>query len=65
MDRNIVICGNTFISLLNAIPSADDLKTDFLSTLIRRQHYYRDNEEYRTMQDMIQQSTTDIFVIEV
>ncbi|KNB41711.1 translation initiation factor EIF2b gamma subunit [Blastocystis sp. subtype 4] len=65
VDRNIVICGNTFISLLNAIPSADDLKTDFLSTLIRRQHYYRDNEEYRTMQDMIQQSTTDIFVIEV
>lgn len=57
-----MVCGNTFLSLLNVVQPADDLKTDFISTLIRRQHYYRDNEEYRAMQDAIQQSTEDIFV---
>ena len=44
-------CNTTFLNLLSVVKPADDLETEFIPALIRRQHYYRDFEEYRPMED--------------
>lgn len=52
-------CNPTFLSLLSVVKPADDLETEFIPALIRRQHYYRDFEEYRPMEEVMNAASRD------
>jgi hypothetical protein len=41
------------------VKPADDLETEFIPALIRRQHYYRDFEEYRPMEEVMNAAKKD------
>ena len=52
-------CNTTFPNLLSVVKPADDLETEFIPALIRRQHYYRDFEEYRPMEEVMNAAKKD------
>ncbi|KAK8793202.1 hypothetical protein WA588_005141 [Blastocystis sp. NMH] len=58
-DRNMYFCNTTFLNLLSVVKPADDLETEFIPALIRRQHYYRDFEEYRPMEEVMNAAKKD------
>ena len=56
VDSNVYIFGKVILDLLRELEGMDEFKTDFLSMIIRRQHYYQKGESYQKMRDVITSS---------